>query len=74
MGKIEHTNGIPICPNCKKPTRRQLIDSSATCAYYPPVYDEEGNNVNPDRNIITNKYQCIACGHVYDLRIIPVEI
>jgi len=37
------------------PTLRTLV-------YYPPIYDEEGRNVNPDRNITTQGYQCLTCG------------
>ena len=36
-----NTNGIPICPNCKKSTKRTVGTSMSTCMYFPPVYDED---------------------------------
>lgn len=33
-----------------------------TTAYYPPVYDRDGNNINPDRNKSTSRYICNMCG------------
>ena len=41
----DFTNGIPICPYCKKPTIRQQGLVSTTLAYYPPIYDEDGKYV-----------------------------
>ena len=58
---VERTNGIPICPTCKVPTKRQPQGSTITAAYYPPVYDENGVNTNPDRNTITTAYTCLDC-------------
>lgn len=32
-----------------------------TCAYYPPVYDKHGNNINPDRNLTSGSIKCSTC-------------
>jgi len=61
----EETKGIPICPYCRKPTKRQEGISVTTLAYYPPVYDESGRNINPDRNISTRRWRCLECGMEY---------
>jgi len=58
------TNGVPQCPHCEKPTKR-IGGGTITCAYYPPIYDENGNNTNPDRNTITSEYQCLECNNKY---------
>lgn len=33
-----------------------------TMAYYPPVYNKQGVNTNPDMNITTYPRRCLACG------------
>lgn len=63
--KVEFTNGIPICPNCQKSTRRQHKGSTSTLMNYQPIYDENGNNINPDRNISTSYYDCLDCDKNY---------
>lgn len=63
--KVIDTNGIPQCPYCKKPTKRTGGASSITCAYYQPIYDENGNNTNPDRNTTTSSWECLECKKAY---------
>ena len=61
--KVIYTNGIPICPYCKKPTERSGSGmETSTCMYFPPEYNKDGINVNPDRNIHSSQYQCWECG------------
>lgn len=63
---ITETNGIPVCPHCDKPTRRtEDGPSMTTCVYYPPIYDENGVNTNPDRNTTTRGYKCLECNESY---------
>lgn len=38
---------------------------NVTLAYYIPIYDKNGVNTNPDRNITTTKYYCINCQKQY---------
>jgi hypothetical protein len=45
--------------NCKF---QQLGPSTVTAMYFAPVYDKEGNNLNPDGNIRSSSYQCTECG------------
>lgn len=67
MSKTEYqeTNGIPVCPHCKKPTERVGNVGMKTCMYFPPVYDKNGVNTNPDRNTITSTWHCNECGKDY---------
>ena len=36
-----------------------------TCAYYPPTYDKNGVNINPDRNTTTFEVSCGSCGRMW---------
>jgi hypothetical protein len=62
------TNGIPQCPHCNKPTKRTAGMSMTTAAYFPPVYDENGVNTNPDRNTITSFWHCLECDKDYAVK------
>lgn len=33
-----------------------------TAAYYPPVFDKDGNNTNPDMNSTSGAIDCTVCG------------
>ena len=65
--KYKETNGIPICPFCKKPTERTGGLGRTTMMYYQPVYDEKGENVNPDMNTTTYNWHCNECGKGYQI-------
>jgi hypothetical protein len=39
--------------------------STTTMAYYPPVYDKNGVNTNPDMNVTTHHQRCISCGKTW---------
>lgn len=39
--------------------------SSTTCAYYPPIYNKQGVNVNPDMNTTTRSRRCLSCGKTW---------
>jgi len=62
-----HGNGIPICPYCQIPTIREAGYSMQTDVYYPPIYNEKGENINPDRNAITMNYRCRKCNKDYSI-------
>lgn len=47
---------------CEKDCRFSIHGMSETCAYYPPQYDKNGVNQNPDRNIQTSHVACSVCG------------
>lgn len=36
-----------------------------TTAYYAPVHDKEGVNLNPDRNTLTMNLRCLTCGKTW---------
>ena len=59
------TNGIPQCPYCERPTERTGGSGSITAAYYPPAYNKDGKNTNPDRNTITSHWGCVECKRSY---------
>ena len=64
---VMYTGSIPQCPHCKKPTKRTGGGGRTTLAYYQPMYDEKGNNTNPDRNTNTSNWQCLDCGKNYSI-------
>lgn len=39
----------------------QAGDAITTLAYYAPIYDGHGRNVNPDRNTTTSHMKCWTC-------------
>lgn len=57
------TNPNPECPreDCKFSYRCV----STTLAYYLPVYDKNGVNINPDRNTTTFSVECFTCGRMW---------
>ena len=59
--EVKLTGRIPICPHCKVPTKRTQGMTTSTAMYFEPIYDEQGNNTNPDRNIRTTDYSCFSC-------------
>lgn len=63
MKEVKFTKGIPICPNCDKPTVRTIGYSTSTCLGYTPVYDENGDNVSQDMNTVTSNYYCQGCNN-----------
>jgi len=60
--KYTETNGIPVCPICQIPTRRLGGVGTTTLMHFPPLYDENGVNINPNRNTSTCSYNCLKCG------------
>lgn len=50
-----------ISKNCDKECRFTKGLSMTTMAYYPPVYDKNGVNVNPDGNTTTCTVTCSTC-------------
>lgn len=39
--------------------------SMTTCVYYPPVYNKQGVNVNPDMNVTRHQRRCLSCGKTW---------
>lgn len=56
----------PFCPYCEKPTVRRIDRYlGITDMYFPPVYDENNVNINPDRNISKERWLCNNCEQTY---------
>lgn len=49
-------------PKCAKDCRFGNGPAMTTAAYYHPVYDKHGNNLNPDMNTTTSTVWCYTCG------------
>lgn len=49
-------------PDCDKDCRFSQGFSTTTAAYYKPIFDKDGNNVNPDGNTTTTEIFCSICG------------
>lgn len=47
--------------NCNKDCMFTQGRSSTTLAYYAPIYDKNGVNVNPDRNTTYSDISCVTC-------------
>lgn len=52
-------------PDCKQDCRFSYGISSTTCMYFHPVYDKQGNNLNPDANITTRSLKCFTCNECW---------
>lgn len=63
--KVIETNGIPQCPHCNKPTKRTGGMTTVTAMYFPPIYDKNGINTNPDKNRRTSFWTCQECNKDY---------
>ncbi len=52
---------------CQTPDKCRIIPvaQTMTCAYYPPIYNSEGVNTNPDRNIVTTESKCLTCNEQF---------
>ena len=50
---------------CDKECRIQFGHSMTTCMYYPPIYDKNGMNINPDANITSGDCRCTTCGKTW---------
>ncbi len=65
--KAETTNGIPICPYCKKATKRtENMVICANAVYRPPSYDENGTNLN--KSVPMRTFRCQACKNTYTVK------
>lgn len=51
---------MPECPRADCQFTESM--SRSTLAYYPPVYDKNGVNINPDGNTTTSTLNCLTCG------------
>lgn len=55
-----------LSKDCTKECRFTPSGMSMTTAmYFPPIYDKDGNNVNPDGNITSGKVTCTTCNKTW---------
>lgn len=54
-----------MCPNSGAGCRIREGAGTTTLAFYQPVYNEFGVNVNPDMNITTIPLTCDTCGRKF---------
>lgn len=66
--EVKYTGNIPICPNCKVGTIREPLGSVKTTRYFPPIYNEKGENTNVDRNDTTSTYFCKECNKKFSIK------
>lgn len=53
-------------PNCQNDCRFVEVGPSMTTSmYFPPVYDKNGNNTNPDGNITSGTLSCRICNKTW---------
>ncbi len=57
------TNPNPECP--REDCRFAYCGGRTTLAYYQPIYDKNGVNINPDRNTTTFEVSCGSCGRMW---------
>jgi hypothetical protein len=56
-------NPNPECP--REDCKFVESDGIETLAYYPPVYDKNGVNINWDKNKVRFNVNCITCGKIW---------
>ena len=58
----------PECKQCKKDCRITFGTASVTAAYYTPIYDKNGVNVNPDMNETSQIAHCNMCDKTWGVK------
>ncbi len=53
---------IPICPKCKKGTRRAVREESGGNDYGITCFDEKGNIIRDGLVSFKEIYKCLECG------------
>lgn len=63
----EYTDGGPGCmrDDCMITANGP---SMTTAMHFPPVYNKQGVNMNPDMNITTKSVRCLSCGKSWSER------
>ena len=56
-------------PECERDDCRFFQSGGrSTLAYYQPIYDKNGVNINPDGNTTTSNLECLTCGKRWTAR------
>lgn len=61
---VELTNGVPICPHCKKPTRRMASFRMASMVFKPAMWDEDGKRIEQHMDMYET-YKCLECNNSF---------
>lgn len=54
--------------NCEGDCRYEIESEITTLAAHTPIYDKNGNNINPDPNIIYGKIFCSTCNRLWSYK------
>jgi hypothetical protein len=52
---------------CKEATFVPIGGAITTLMYFQPMYNREGKNINPDRNLVRQTFQCTVCKKHWNL-------
>lgn len=58
---------IFTCPKCESNERIMELSVCTTCVGYPVIYNEKGENINPNRIFSTHNLQCLKCGERFEV-------
>lgn len=59
----EFVDGGPLCGRDDCMVRE--MGGSQTAMYFPPIYNAQGANINPDNNTKTLNKKCLSCGRAW---------
>jgi len=51
----------PACDRLDECRFQATTPMSSTLLYFPPIYNREGENLNPDGNKVTQAFRCTVC-------------
>ena len=63
---LRNMNPNPECQ--REDCRFRVAVEMTSLAYYAPVYDKHGNNVNPDGNVTQGELVCDSCKKEWTFR------
>lgn len=50
-------------PTCIRDDCSYIYDQTmSTAVYYPSMVNKQGENINPNQNLITKQVRCLSCG------------
>ena len=52
-------------PDCEQDCRFAFGPTTITDMYFPPIYDKNGNNTNPDCNTASGTVSCYTCNKIW---------
>ena len=56
-------------PNCPRNDCRYAVGVGMTTSmYYPPIYNKDGQNINPDGNVSSGELSCTSCNRKWEYK------